>query len=203
GHSLVKQDPNGKSYTFAGSLGIAPQWENGTCDQNCQELVSACLMAHINSYGVHYPIWIDAAPANVGWGLPPSTFGMEAAFFGNIMVTGNMNHGNLAAPLGYFCRGDSGFNAGAPGRVGDFNIPGVPPYYDTTGGGTTCGGSGRCTAHTTNGVVDGYTDCADGSNNRFYNPVTLWRDLNGQITLDATYVYGIRPRYDQKLWIEG
>ena len=84
----MKSDQNGKNYTFAGSLGLAPGWKTGACDQNCQELISACLMAHVNTYGVHYPIWIDAAPTSVGWGAPASNYKMEATYFGNFVVTG-------------------------------------------------------------------------------------------------------------------
>ena len=83
-------------------------------------------MAHVNTYGVHYPIWIDAHQASVGWGAPPSNYKMEATYFGNFVVTGGMNHGSLQAPLGYYCQGDDMFNGRpVPGRVGDLNHDGL------------------------------------------------------------------------------
>ena len=35
----------------------------------CQELVSACMMAHVNTAGIHIPLWLDAAAPAIGWGL--------------------------------------------------------------------------------------------------------------------------------------
>src|SRR5262249_45025927 len=58
GHSITKQDQYGVSYTFQGLLGMAPGWETGACGQTCQEDVSACLLAHVNTAGVHIPLWI-------------------------------------------------------------------------------------------------------------------------------------------------
>jgi hypothetical protein len=124
--------------------GFAPQWKNGACDKNCQEIMSACLMAHVNTYGVHYPLWLDSAAPSVGWGLPPSNFQMEGTFFGNFVVTGPMSHGSLSAPLGYYCDG-TGLGQGiVAGRVGDVNNQSAPPYYNAYLG-ATCGGNSRCT----------------------------------------------------------
>ena len=51
-----------------------PQWQNGACDTNCQENVSACLLAHINTAGIHVPLWIvSSAPGGrlgPGSGVP-------------------------------------------------------------------------------------------------------------------------------------
>src|SRR4029078_1989648 len=53
GHSLTKQDQYGNSYTFEGSLGVAPEAEFGTCDVNCQEKISGAPLAHVNNSGLH------------------------------------------------------------------------------------------------------------------------------------------------------
>jgi hypothetical protein len=44
---------DGQSYTYPGSLGLAPQWghEHGSCDETCQEWVSGCLMARVDFLG--------------------------------------------------------------------------------------------------------------------------------------------------------
>src|SRR6476620_216514 len=44
------------SYTFQGLMGMAPQWQNGACDTTCQENVSACILAHVNTAGIHVPL---------------------------------------------------------------------------------------------------------------------------------------------------
>ena len=67
GHGITLKDNTGASYTFLGQLGLAPEWEMSTCAAGCQEYVSACLMAHVNTAGMHIPIWLDAASPNVGW----------------------------------------------------------------------------------------------------------------------------------------
>ena len=110
-----------------------------------------------------------------------------------------MNHGTLQAPLGYYCQGDDMFNGRpVPGRVGDLNQVGSAPYYDVTGGGTTCAGSLKCTAHTTNGVIDGYSDCQDGVGGRFTNTLTVWRDPNAAFTMDTSYIYSLRGNNGSK-----
>src|SRR6185312_13671787 len=164
GDNLVKQDQNGATFTFPGSLGLAPQWKTGACDSNCQELVSACLIAHVNSYGVHYPLWLDSTGGSIGWGLPPSNYRREGTFFGNILVTGPMNHGSLSAPLGYYCEGPGVAGSGASlvaGRLGTANAQSAAPFYNAYLG-SSCDWSNRCNAHKPDGVtVDGYNSCTD------------------------------------------
>src|SRR5258707_4565217 len=66
-HNVTKKDTGGTSYSFAGLIGTASEWETGTCGTTCQERMSACLMAHVNTSGVHIPIWLDSEGA-IGWG---------------------------------------------------------------------------------------------------------------------------------------
>ncbi len=63
--SLVKADQNGNNYTFAGGIGLCPAWKNGgvSTDSQCMEGISACLMAHVNTAGVHVPLWLDSNDA--------------------------------------------------------------------------------------------------------------------------------------------
>ena len=67
GHSITPKDSTGKTYTFTGAIGVAPEWETGTCNTTCQERMTACLLAHVNTSGVHIPIWLDSEGA-IGWG---------------------------------------------------------------------------------------------------------------------------------------
>ncbi|MBZ4419863.1 hypothetical protein [Myxococcus sp. RHSTA-1-4] len=47
----------GKTYAWTGSLGLAPRWAGGSASSELeQELVSACLAAHVNPYKVSIPI---------------------------------------------------------------------------------------------------------------------------------------------------
>ncbi|WP_437762848.1 hypothetical protein WMF27_44110 [Sorangium sp. So ce281] len=49
---------DGVSYSFVGDLGLAPEWgsKRGSCDEDCQEWVSACLLARVNYRGEHVMI---------------------------------------------------------------------------------------------------------------------------------------------------
>jgi hypothetical protein len=38
--------------TWEGSLGLCPDWHYGPADQTCQEVVSSCLLARVNAFGV-------------------------------------------------------------------------------------------------------------------------------------------------------
>ena len=129
GHNLVKADQNGVNYTFAGSLGLAPEWETGTCGQNCQMWVSACLLSMINTTGMHYPIWIDGQAASVGWGTDPSYPYQEGSFFGNLFST------QTTAPA-YYCEGRDFGVKPIPGRIGSAQTS--PPYTDIYGVGNKC-----------------------------------------------------------------
>ena len=66
---------------------MAPQWQNGACDPTCQENVSACMLAHVNTSGAHIPLWLVSPNTAVGWGLNPLYPNEEATFFGNIFTT--------------------------------------------------------------------------------------------------------------------
>jgi hypothetical protein len=114
GDYIDKQDNTGTSYRFYGSLGFGPGWKTGSCDKKCQEFVSACVLAHINSTGNHVPLWITADPTKapgVGYGQA-WTAGMdqhiaEGSFFGNIFTAANA----------YYAAA-KGFRGSIPGRLG-------------------------------------------------------------------------------------
>ena len=69
GDTLVKQDQNGTNYTYAGGIGLCPAWKNGGVYANatCMEGLSACMIAHVNTAGIHVPLWLDSNdPASAG-----------------------------------------------------------------------------------------------------------------------------------------
>ena len=58
GASRTYVDPDtGRSYTWYGGLGLAPDWSNGSPASLAeQQAVSACLAAHANKYGLRIPV---------------------------------------------------------------------------------------------------------------------------------------------------
>jgi hypothetical protein len=174
GDTLVKQDQNGASYTYAGSLGLAPQYKTGGCGQDCTEMLSACMMAHINTSGVHIPLWMTSPASSVGWGQSPYYPTSEGTFFGQIFVVNGVNNID-----GYFCNGPSVASDVVPGRLG--SSQGNVPYanaYPTSGG--LCATSGHCTllALTTGETIsDGAESCVGNGITWTYS-MNVWR---GQI----------------------
>jgi len=91
GSSRIWTNPTtGIQYLWNGSLGLAPGWASGQpANEAEQQLITACLAAHTNKYGLQVPISIQGQDP---WGTPIpvgplefSTFAQrEACFFGNI-----------------------------------------------------------------------------------------------------------------------
>jgi hypothetical protein len=127
GRSVTKTDQYGAKYTFTGQIGLAPEWETSTCGQSCQMWVSACMLALVNTTGMHYPIWMVGNHSALGWGTNGSFPLQEGSFFGNIFAS---------QPSAYYCGGrDLGTNP-IPGRIGSAQT--APPYSDIYGTGGRC-----------------------------------------------------------------
>jgi hypothetical protein len=127
GHSITKTDQTGKAYTFTGQIGVAPEWETGTCGGTCERWVSACMLALVNTTGDHYPLWLVAQNPAIGWSLDPAFPFQEGSFFGDIFTP---------EPYAYFCGGrDLGISP-IPGRIGSAQTS--PPYVDAFGAGGKC-----------------------------------------------------------------
>ncbi|MDC0710425.1 hypothetical protein POL68_18250 [Stigmatella sp. ncwal1] len=82
----------GTSYTWYGELGLAPNWAEGVLPSVLeQQVVSACLAAHVNAYGQHVAISVQGRTAQ-GEVLASTeeelrTFtAEEACFFGNLFT---------------------------------------------------------------------------------------------------------------------
>jgi hypothetical protein len=163
GTTLTKKDQNGASYSFTGQIGVAPQWNGGTCDVNCQQLVSACLLAHVNTSGQHIAIWLDGDSPAMGWGQSASFPFQEGSFFGNVFTN---------PPLAYYCNGKDFDHGVVPGRLGA-DQPGAP-YIDPFGSGVLC--KARCTG--ANAAGDGWSSCPGTGNSVFRHVVTVWRNFD-------------------------
>jgi hypothetical protein len=80
----------GQVYTWRGSLGLAPGWASGApANVTEQRVISACLAAHANRFGLHVPISILGRSAT-GVAIPFTSTELktypvtEACFFGNL-----------------------------------------------------------------------------------------------------------------------
>jgi hypothetical protein len=159
GHTLVKEDENGVRHAFPGLIGLAPQWESGSCGMNCQESVSACMLALVNASGVHVPLWLMATNPVVGFGQNPAYPHQEGSFFGNLF---------LDTPQAFYCAGRDYRVNPVNGRIGSNLVD--PTYTDRYGVGGACAGPGRCTAADGSFARDGYKACSGWN-----NVVTVWR----------------------------
>jgi F5/8 type C domain len=151
------------NYTFAGGIGLAPQYKTGGCAKDCLEELSSCLMAHINTAGVHIPLWMTSPDSAIGWGQSPSYPNREGTFFGQLMLLNAKN--NLDA---YYCNGPGEDTSVVPGRLG--SLQGSVPYsnaYPTTGG--------DCNSHCNmQSSGDGAVTCP-GNGVTWTHPITVWR----------------------------
>jgi hypothetical protein len=94
GVTLTYTPPDGtQSYTWGGRLGLAPDWAGGNpANLAEQQVVSACLLAHVNKYGVH--VFLSLLGRTSTGGLIPYTNSEletynqpESCFFGNLFNT--------------------------------------------------------------------------------------------------------------------
>jgi hypothetical protein len=82
---------DGKIYRWKGSLGLCPSWQSGPASTDCQEVVSACLLARNNAFGRRVQISMRgfdesgdalALAGNESFDFP----WREGAFFGNLFA---------------------------------------------------------------------------------------------------------------------
>jgi hypothetical protein len=183
GQSFTKQDQYGNSYTFPGSIGIAPELATGPCDLDCQERISACMLAHVNNSGQHISIWMVGPDPAIGWASSPLYPYQEGAYFGNI----------FAAPWqGYYCAGNDMASGEVPGRLGSPLASNV--YVDKYGAGGLCKQPAACTV-----TNNGYTNCTDpapqapyAAGHKWTHVVTVWRNF------ESTQMYKICNAYSGK-----
>ncbi|HEU4382688.1 MAG TPA: hypothetical protein VFR85_04215 [Anaeromyxobacteraceae bacterium] len=82
----------GAGHTWPGDLGVAPGWAAGAAATAAeQQLISACLAAHVNAYGISVPISVNGKTAT-GDVIPHAKDERaaytvyEGAFFGNLFA---------------------------------------------------------------------------------------------------------------------
>jgi hypothetical protein len=96
---------SGQTYSWDGELGLAPGWASGQPATAAeQQLISACLAAHVNKYGVHISISVLGQDAT-GQSIPYTDSELtthprpEACLFGNLFTGEGLYAGNAGAVL--------------------------------------------------------------------------------------------------------
>jgi GLTT repeat (6 copies) len=87
-NQTLKVTVDGQALTFPGAIGVAPEWQTGTCDTSCQRWVTACVIARVNHLGQHVEISMrgqNRALAIDAHEVQDFTF-REAAYFGNFFL---------------------------------------------------------------------------------------------------------------------
>ncbi len=126
GTSLSYTALGGTVYSWPGALGVAPAWSGGAAIGDAeQQLVSACLAAHVNGEGQHVTISVRGylesgatiavtADEDAGW-----TF-REACFFGNLFTHSGVYDGLMPDSLDPLVSTPRGCAA-------EFGVPGSCP----------------------------------------------------------------------------
>ncbi len=185
------KDAHGRRPKFPGSLGLAPEWRDGTCDAACQEKVSSCLIALINRTGKHVQLSLLSGAPSLGKALAPNDNDLgfphqEGAFFGNVF-----------SGEAYSCRGRAVEKAAQVKRfcaLEPESCSGVAEFADAGRCEDVCemrcvhlsDGSERCAA----------AACTDPQGHRWSSPITTY--LRNQIEAgNADHLTGTRAPKDE------
>jgi len=205
--TIMKTDGRGTTYPFDGALGLCPQWKTSgiATDRACQNTISACMMAFVNTAGVQVPIWLDSENPNIGWGRSPVYSLQEGTFFGNIMMTGGLDAlgmPGVVAPKGYYCGGAGTLLAAVAGRLSGSatDTPFVTPYGPTLISCANLASLGLAVPGPTvptSGPPDGYKVACVAGSNCFQNgePITVWRIPTYKPGFDTFYRYVVSPTH--------
>ncbi|HEX2656945.1 MAG TPA: carbohydrate-binding protein [Polyangia bacterium] len=160
----------GKTLTFRGMLGIAPEWHDGTCNADCQEKVSSCLIALTNRTGKHVELSLLSAATGMNEGLLPNAHDVdfphqEGAFFGSVfsgVAYACHGHGVAKAPqVKRFCAHDP---TSCSGGVATFTDAGACVDVCQMACTRLPDGSERCAA----------TTCKDPTGHTWRFPITTY-----------------------------
>jgi len=77
---------DGVEETFHGALGLATEWYGEACDKDCQQWVSACVLARTNVSEQEVTLWLQADHPAIGTDSNPAYPIYEASFFGNLFT---------------------------------------------------------------------------------------------------------------------
>jgi len=161
---------------------LAPAWKNGACDTNCQMLVSACLLAHVNYLHNPVPITLTTASA-AGGGMNPANVTnkkQEGAYYGPLF---NFTFDGPQSPFG--CSGTSATALAPPA-----DSPWVPNprIMERACGGYTWAGQKTCLYCTDPNGAD-LSSCLSNNNSLFNNLTSnsQVRSCGDLCTYDSTH----------------
>ncbi len=143
GNSVTYVSTTGTTYVFAGSLGAVPNWRFGNPTVGDQELMTSCLMAHVNSLGQSVTVSMRAANIPTGAAEMSAYPQREGAFFGNIFAatkTAYVCDQNIAKPSAGICRLYPNYT----GCYTTAQTLSSAPYGFVSGAGRTCASVGGC-----------------------------------------------------------
>ena len=105
GETRTFTDAKGQTHVWQGSLGLAPDWASGQpASVTEQQLVSACLAAHVNKFGRHVEFSLQGRDGR-GQLIPTPPTELEefsqreGCFFGNLFTNEGIFVGNDDSPL--------------------------------------------------------------------------------------------------------
>jgi endoglucanase len=131
------------------------------------------MMAHVNTSGVHIPLWLDSPATSIGWGQSSTYPNQEGTFFGNIFTPAPS--GKMEA---FYCNGPKWDKSVVPGRLGAYQSN--APYTNPFGKDAQC--ASNCTTAAAPNQNDGFASC------KGYNtPVTVWRQNAPSFVVNQAY----------------
>jgi hypothetical protein len=162
-------DADGHIEQLPGSLGLAPEWRDGSCDRSCQEKVSSCLIALINRTGKHVQLTLLSTAPSLSQALSPNDNDLpfphqEGAFFGNVF-TGEA----------YACRGRDVEKAAQVKRfcaLEPASCTGLAEFTDAGRCEDAC--EMRCTRLSDGSQRCAATSCKDPQGRRWSSPITTY-----------------------------
>jgi hypothetical protein len=107
GESRTYVSTAGLSYTWTGELGLAPDWASGRpASVKEEQVVSACLAAHVNRFGVSVPISV------IGYDARGGEIPMGETELADFPISEGCFFGNLFRGEGIYVGSDSVYQAG-------------------------------------------------------------------------------------------
>jgi hypothetical protein len=92
---VLRVESSGDVWHFPGLLGMAPSWETESLDLEGQQIMTGCLLAHVNAFGVSVPLSVRSNQlAEAGEDESAVYFYGDGAFYGNLY---------LGSPKKYAC----------------------------------------------------------------------------------------------------
>lgn len=84
--SVIEKVVDGETVELQGQIGLAPEWEDGDCDEDCQQWVTACMLARTNVNAETIQLSLRADHPAIGLARVKHYNVYEGSFYGNIFA---------------------------------------------------------------------------------------------------------------------